>query len=230
MRTAEALTASMPVAISGLSISVATDWHRAATRPSPTPISKRPRVCSQPCDSSSRLPQSTAIITPPTSSALPTSAQPWISSPRNNQASSAENIAWVANSTPERRGPRRFMQANSAVSPMKMPTTPERPSRPTAAASRSRQPPPAKASAQRIALANSMRQRLKANAPRRCAGGAEKRLDTAQLAAATTASASGLKRCSAGPPQAVSAHSGGSDPRSGRAWGPWPSSRRPSCG
>jgi hypothetical protein len=93
MRTALAATASMPVVIRGLSISVATDWHSAASRPNPTPITSGPRVCSQPCNSSLRLPQTIAIITPPTSIALPSSAQPQITSLRNAQARTAENNA-----------------------------------------------------------------------------------------------------------------------------------------
>ena len=57
---------------------------------------------------------------------LPTSAAPQRVSPSNHQAKSAENRAWQANSTPLRRGPRRFMQANKAVSPMKMPIKPDK--------------------------------------------------------------------------------------------------------
>jgi 3-hydroxy-3-methylglutaryl CoA synthase len=70
-----------------------------------------------------------ATITPDTSKLPPTKVQPHKVSPKNNQANKVEKIACVANSTPLRRGPSRFMQANSAVSPMKMPIKPDRASR-----------------------------------------------------------------------------------------------------
>jgi len=83
------------------------------------------------------------------------------------------------------------MQANSAVSPMKMPMTPDSASRPKAEASRLRQPPLASAMAHSSRAAKNMRQRLNAMAPRRCAAGAENNAAMAQQAAATSASASG---------------------------------------
>ncbi|MDT4849396.1 hypothetical protein FQZ97_835160 [compost metagenome] len=74
-------------------MSVATDWHSAAASPRPTPMISGPCVCSQPCSSSLRRPQTMASITPPTSNPLPSSAQPQSTSPRKAQASTAENSA-----------------------------------------------------------------------------------------------------------------------------------------
>lgn len=111
------------------------------------------------------------------------------------------------------------MQANSAVSPMKMPIRPDSASRPKAAVSRLRQPPPASASAQSSAAANSMRQRLKAKAPRRCDAGAENSAATAQQVAAASASASGLGMGSA--PGRRAACAAGRPPRQAATRAAW---------
>ena len=79
-----------------------------------------------------------ATITPDTSKLPPTKVQPHKVSPKNNHASKVEKMACVAKSTPLRRGPSRFMQANSAVSPMKMPIKPDKASKATLEASRLR--------------------------------------------------------------------------------------------
>jgi hypothetical protein len=136
-----------------------------------------------------------ANITPETNSAAPTKAQPHKTSPNNHHAKKAENPAWVANSTPERRGPKRFMQANKAVSPKKIPIRPETPSHSQALLAKEPQLPLCQAKAHKSALANNMRQRLKANAPKRCAGGAENKLENAQQPAAIRAMASGRISC-----------------------------------
>ena len=175
----------------GLIISVATAWQSAASTPSNTPDIRVPRVSSQAWRSSVRRPRAIATITPETSKVLPTSVQPHSVSPRKNQASTAEKSACVANSTPERRGPSRFMQANRAVSPMKMPIRPETTRRPTAGPSRLRHWPVKAASAHKSVSAKKRRQRVKANAPMLLDALAEKRLPTAQQRAASAARISG---------------------------------------
>ena len=85
-----------------------------------------------------RRPQAIATITPDTNKLAPTSVQPHKVSPKNNHAKSTENKAWDANKTPLRRGPKRFMQANKAVSPMKIPIKPDSASHATLAPSRLR--------------------------------------------------------------------------------------------
>ncbi len=67
-----------------------------------------------------------ALMTPAMVKALPQVACRLMRSPSRQKPSSAPNMAWVANSTPERLGPSRFMAANRAVSPTKMPIRPLR--------------------------------------------------------------------------------------------------------
>jgi hypothetical protein len=136
-----------------------------------------------------------ASITPKTKSAAPTKAQPHKTSPSHHHASTAENPAWVAKSTPERRGPKRFMHANKAVSPKKIPIRPETPSHSQALLANEAHVPLCQARAHKSALANNMRQRLNANAPKRWAGGAENKLEKAQQPAAIRARASGRISC-----------------------------------
>ena len=83
------------------------------------------------------------------------------------------------------------MQANRAVSPTKMPISPESASKPMAEACKLCQPPLASASVQSSSVANAMRRRLKPMAPSRCVGPTEKVLAVAQQVAASKAMSSG---------------------------------------
>jgi hypothetical protein len=87
------------------------------------------------------------------------------------------------------------MHANRAVSPKKMPIKPETPSQSQALPAKEPQVPLCQAKAHKSTLANNMRQRLNANAPKRCAGGAENKLEKAQQPAAIRAKASGRINC-----------------------------------
>ena len=171
-------------------LKVATDWHTAANKPNTTPVHKEPWVFSQTWVSLSRRPQTMATITPETSKLPPTKVQPQRVSPKNNQASKVENKACEANSTPLRRGPSRFMQANKAVSPMKIPIKPDKASKPTLAPSRVRHCPVKAVKAHSKVRAKNKRQRVKANAPMRLDAAAENKLPTAHDKAASAAKSS----------------------------------------
>jgi hypothetical protein len=82
-----------------------------------------------------------ATITPDTNKLAPSKVQPHKVSPKNTQAKHAENKAWEANKTPLRRGPNRFMQANKAVSPMKIPIKPDKANQATLGPSKLRHSP-----------------------------------------------------------------------------------------
>ena len=111
-------------------------------------------------------------------------------SPNTQTPNKAPNTAWVANSTPVRRGPRRFMAANRAVSPIKMPTKPLKDIIAQDDSGTDCQVPDSKVMPQRISATRNMRQRVNANAPRCRAGETDKILLLAQQAAAPSASQS----------------------------------------
>ncbi len=193
MRTADAATGSTSGPITGLTTKVPSAWPKAATSPRPTPTASRPRVASRLDSLPARLPKAMAHITPLSTSAQPSMATAPIRSPKKSAASTADIIEWVANKMPERRGPSRFMQANSTVSPMKMPIKPDSTSTPTSARFRLSQVPAKVAQPPSITVANTMRQRVKAKAPILRATGAENSAASAQQAAAKTARDSGGK-------------------------------------
>jgi hypothetical protein len=101
-----------------------------------------------------------ATITPDTSKLAPSSVQPHKVSPKNTQAKHAENKAWDANKTPLRRGPNRFMQANKAVSPTKIPIKPDKANHATLDRSKLRHSPVYKATAHNKTKAKNKRQRV----------------------------------------------------------------------
>jgi hypothetical protein len=190
----------MPEAIMGLIIKVATDWHSAANKPNETPTAKLPRVRSQAWVSLPRRPQAMATITPDTSKLAPSNVQPHKVSPKKTQAKHAENKAWEANKTPLRRGPNRFMQANKAVSPMKMPINPDKANHATLGPSKLRHSPVYKATAHSKTRAKNKRQRVKEKAPNWLAAVAENKLPKAQHKAAKAAKYSAGKGLSCQPP------------------------------
>ncbi len=102
----------------------------------------------------------------------------------------ALNTAWVANKTPARRGPSRFMAANKAVSPIKIPTSPLSAITAHASGVNVRQPPLTASTAHSIKATIDMRQRVKAKAPKWRAGMTEVTLPTAQQPAAPRANKS----------------------------------------
>ena len=193
MRMAEAATGSTSGPITGFTTKVPSAWPKAATKPKATPTAKRPRVASQLDSLPARLPKAMALITPLTTKAQPSMAMPLIRSPKNKAASTADIIECVAIKMPERRGPRRFIQANNTVSPMKMPIKPDNTSTPTKLALSVPQLPISVAAPPSMALANTMRQRVKAKAPILRETGAENSAASAQQAAARTARNSGGK-------------------------------------
>ena len=99
-------------------------------------------------------------MTPAKTSMAPTSRQPPSCSPNSQRPSKAEKRAWQENSRPLRLGPSRFMQANRAVSPTKMPISPDSASRGRALWVRVCQPPVARLAEPSIRLTSNMRQRL----------------------------------------------------------------------
>jgi hypothetical protein len=141
-----------------------------------------------------------ATITPDTNKLAPSKVQPHKVSPKNSQANRAENKAWGANKTPLRRGPKRFMQANKAVSPMKMPIKPDKANQATLGPSKLRHSPVYKAKAHSNVSAKNKRQRVKEKAPNWLAAVAENKLPKAQHKAAKAAKYSAGKGLSYRPP------------------------------
>ena len=123
-RIAEATMGSMPSAMAGLAIKVPSAWHSAATSPSAIPMRGWPRVVSQAWSSVLRWPNAMAIMTPEMVRPVPIMVWVAMRSPKTTKPRSALNTALVANRMPARRGPRRFIAENRAVSPTNMPIKP----------------------------------------------------------------------------------------------------------
>ena len=99
-------------------------------------------------------------MTPASTSKAPTRRQPPSCSPNSQSPSRAEKSAWQENSKPLRLGPSRFMQANRAVSPTKMPMSPDNASSGRALSVRVCQPPVTRLALASIRLTRNIRQRL----------------------------------------------------------------------
>jgi hypothetical protein len=132
-----------------------------------------------------------ATITPDTNTPLPIRVIPQSVSPKNNHASKAEKRACVANKTPERRGPNRFMHTNNAVSPTKMPIQLDTDNHATLSHVSSGQRPTYKAPPQSKIMAKNKRHRVKAKAPIAVDALAENKAPTAQQPEAMAANNSG---------------------------------------
>ena len=126
IRTDEAATGLIPASTTGLAIASPEAWQRPAKIPRKTAIPTGIELAAKVLFFFFSSEKYRVTDTPRKIRKIPAVRGRVSVSLKNSIPIATEKNAWVVNRIPDSRGPSRLKQANSATSPMQIPTAPER--------------------------------------------------------------------------------------------------------